>query len=86
MLHGGHQLAPEHSLRRIQVTSRLGGQGAVEPDVEDTRQLVGEVLLKQAPGGLGGALDAVTGVFVHVWGSGFGVRGSGFGVPVPVPG
>ena len=65
VLHGGHQLAPEHPLRRIQVASRLGGQGSVEPDVEDTLQLVREVLLKQSPGSLGGALDAVAGFFVH---------------------
>lgn len=67
VLHGGDQLSPEHPLRRIQVTARLGGQGPVEPDVEDTLQLVGEVLLQQTPGRLGGALDAVAGVFIHQW-------------------
>ncbi|WP_200385870.1 hypothetical protein [Thiocapsa imhoffii] len=72
MLDRCHQLSPHNPLRRIQMATGLGRHAPVQSDVEDTRQLGLEVILKQFASGLGGALDAVSGVFVH-W---FGVRGS----------
>jgi hypothetical protein len=76
MLDRGDQLVPHDPLRRVQMAPWLARDSAVQPDVEHTRQLVLEILFKQSASGLGGALDAVAGVFVHV----FGVRSSAFGV------
>ena len=68
-----HQLAPHDPLGGVEVGPWPLGNGAIGANVEDTRQLLLEVLLKQGSGGLGGLLDTVAGFFVHGLGARYGV-------------
>ena len=65
MLDGRYQLRSKHALTSIKVLTRLRGDRPVEADVEDALELLSVLVLQQSPGGLGRALDAISGVLVH---------------------
>ena len=65
MIHRIHKLGPQNALLGVEMATWLRRHCAVDADVEDTAKLLAVLTLKQRPGGLSRALDAISGVLVH---------------------
>src|SRR5690606_1418432 len=66
MFHSGHKLRSLYLLPSIEMLTRLSCDSPIQMDVEHAFKLLGVLLLQQGASCLSGALNAVSGFFIHL--------------------
>ena len=66
VLHRRYQLGSKCSLSRIKMPSGLGSDSSVKANVENPFKLLGVLVLHELPCRLGGPLNGVSGLAVHL--------------------